>query len=57
MGVVIELKRGEVQEIVLNNGMRRPHGAGFGHQLVSVGSMAKPRWLSLKESVDAFLRQ
>ena len=56
MRVVIELKRGEVPEIVLNNlYAQTPMETVFGINMVALVD-GQPRLLSLKEMLDAFLR-
>ena len=56
MRVVIELKRGEVPEILLNNlYAQTPMETVFGINMVALVD-GQPRLLSLKEMLDAFLR-
>src|ERR1700691_4565873 len=56
MRIVIELKRGEVTEIVLNNlYAQTPMETVFGINMVALVD-GQPRLLSLKEMLDAFLR-
>ncbi|MGH8252558.1 MAG: DNA gyrase subunit A, partial [Steroidobacteraceae bacterium] len=56
MRVVIELKRGEVPEILLNNlYSQTPMETVFGINMVALVD-GQPRLLSLKEMLDAFLR-
>ncbi len=56
MRVVIELKRGEVPEILLNNLFAQtPMESVFGINMVALVD-GQPRLLSLKEMLDAFLR-
>jgi DNA gyrase subunit A len=56
MRVVIELKRGEVPEILLNNLFAQTEMAKvFGINMVALVD-GQPRLLSLKEMLDAFLR-
>jgi DNA gyrase subunit A len=56
MRVVIELKRGEVPEILLNNLFAQtPMETVFGINMVALVD-GQPRLLSLKEMLDAFLR-
>jgi DNA gyrase subunit A len=56
MRVVIELKRGEVPEILLNNLFSQtPMESVFGINMVALVD-GQPRLLSLKEMLDAFLR-
>src|SRR6202021_2262204 len=56
MRVVIELKRGEVPEILLNNlYAQTPMEKVFGVNMVALVD-GQPRLLSLKEMLDAFLR-
>ena len=56
MRVVIELKRGEVAEIVLNNlYAQTPMETVFGINMVALLD-GQPRLLGLKEMLDAFLR-
>ena len=56
MRVVIELKRGEVPEILLNNLFAQtPMETVFGVNMVALVD-GQPRLLSLKEMLDAFLR-
>ncbi|MFO1402104.1 MAG: DNA gyrase subunit A [Steroidobacteraceae bacterium] len=56
MRVVIELKRGEVAEIVLNNlYAQTPMETVFGINMVALQD-GQPRLLGLKEMLDAFLR-
>ena len=56
MRVVIELKRGEVPEILLNNlYAQTPMEQVFGINMVALVD-GQPRLLSLKEMLDAFLR-
>jgi DNA gyrase subunit A len=56
MRVVIELKRGEVPEILLNNlYAQTPMETVFGINMVALVD-AQPRLLSLKEMLDAFVR-
>ena len=56
MRVVIELKRGEVPEILLNNLFAQtPMETVFGINMVALVD-GQPRILSLKEMLDAFLR-
>ncbi|MET0291987.1 MAG: DNA gyrase subunit A, partial [Steroidobacteraceae bacterium] len=56
MRVVIELKRGEVAEIVLNNLFAQtPLETVFGINMVALQD-GQPRLLSLKEMLEAFLR-
>ena len=56
MRVVIELKRGEVPEILLNNlYAQTPMETVFGVNMVALVD-GQPRLLSLKEMLDAFLR-
>ncbi|HEX3847789.1 MAG TPA: DNA gyrase subunit A, partial [Steroidobacteraceae bacterium] len=56
MRVVIELKRGEVPEILLNNLFAQtPMETVFGINMVALVE-GQPRLLSLKEMLDAFLR-
>ena len=56
MRVVIELKRGEVAEVVLNNLFAQtPMETVFGINMVALVD-GQPRLLSLKEMLEAFLR-
>jgi DNA gyrase subunit A len=56
MRVVIELKRGEIAEIVLNNlYAQTPMETVFGMNMVALQD-GQPRLLGLKEMLDAFLR-
>ena len=56
MRVVIELKRGEVAEVVLNNlYAQTPMETVFGMNMVALQD-GQPRLLGLKEMLDAFLR-
>ena len=56
MRVVIELKRGEVAEIVLNNlYAQTPMETVFGINMVALVD-GQPRLLSLREMLEAFLR-
>ena len=56
MRVVIELKRGEVAEIVLNNlYAQTPMETVFGINMVALLD-GQPRLMSLREMLDAFLR-
>ena len=56
MRVVIELKRGEVAEVVLNNlYAQTPMETVFGINMVALVD-GQPRLLSLKEMLEAFLR-
>jgi len=56
MRVVIELKRGEVAEIVLNNlYTQTPMETVFGINMVALQD-GQPRLLSLKEMLEAFIR-
>ncbi|HEV7714798.1 MAG TPA: DNA gyrase subunit A, partial [Steroidobacteraceae bacterium] len=56
MRVVIELKRGEIAEIVLNNLFAQtPMETVFGMNMVALQD-GQPKLLSLKEMLDAFLR-
>jgi DNA gyrase subunit A len=56
MRVVIELKRGEVPEVLLNNLFAQtPMETVFGINMVALVD-GQPRLLSLKEMLDAFLR-
>ncbi len=56
MRVVIELKRGEVPEVLLNNlYAQTPMETVFGINMVALVD-GQPRLLSLKEMLDAFLR-
>jgi len=56
MRVVIEMKRGEVPEILLNNLFTQTEMAKvFGVNMVALVD-GQPRLLSLKEMLDAFLR-
>jgi DNA gyrase subunit A len=56
MRVVIELKRGEVAEIVLNNlYAQTPMETVFGINMVALQD-GQPKLLSLKEMLDAFIR-
>jgi DNA gyrase subunit A len=56
MRVVIELKRGEVADIVLNNLYKHtPMESVFGINMVSLQD-GQPKLLNLKEMLDAFLR-
>ena len=56
MRVVIELKRGEVADIVLNNLFKHtPMEQVFGINLVALQD-GQPKLLNLKEMLDAFLR-
>ena len=56
MRVVIELKRGEVPEILLNNlYAQTPMETVFGINMVALVD-GQPRLLNLKEMLDAFLR-
>ena len=56
MRVVIELKRGEVPEILLNNlYAQTPMETVFGINMVALVD-GQPRLLSLKEMLDAFIR-
>ena len=56
MRVVIELKRGEVAEIVLNNlYAQTPMETVFGINMVALQD-GQPRLLSLKEMLEAFIR-
>jgi len=56
MRVVIELKRGEVPEILLNNlYAQTPMESVFGINMVALVD-GQPRLLSLKEMLDAFVR-
>ncbi len=56
MRVVIELKRGEVADIVLNNLFKHtPMESVFGINMVALQD-GQPKLLNLKEMLDAFLR-
>jgi len=56
MRVVIELKRGEVAEVVLNNLFKQtPMESVFGINMVALQD-GQPKLLSLKEMLEAFLR-
>ncbi len=56
MRVVIELKRGELSDVVLNNLYKQtPLQSVFGINMVGLVD-GQPRLLSLKEMLDAFLR-
>jgi len=56
MRVVIELKRGEVSEIVLNNlYAQTPMETVFGINMVALQD-GQPKLMSLKEMLDAFIR-
>jgi len=56
MRVVIELKRGELSDVVLNNLYKQtPLQSVFGINMVSLVD-GQPRLLSLKDMLDAFLR-
>ncbi|HJR71723.1 MAG TPA: DNA gyrase subunit A, partial [Gammaproteobacteria bacterium] len=56
MRVVIELKRGELSDVVLNNLYKQtPLQSVFGINMVSLVD-GQPKLLSLKEMLDAFLR-
>ena len=56
MRIVIELKRGEVSEIVLNNlYAQTPMETVFGINMVALQD-AQPKLMSLKEMLDAFIR-
>jgi DNA gyrase subunit A len=56
MRVVIELKRGEVAEVVLNNlYSQTPLETVFGINMVALQD-GQPRLMSLKEMLDAFIR-
>jgi DNA gyrase subunit A len=56
MRVVIELKRGELTDVVLNNLFKQtPLQSVFGINMVSLVD-GQPRLLSLKEMLEAFLR-
>jgi DNA gyrase subunit A len=56
MRVVIELKRGEVAEVVLNNLYKQtPMESVFGINMVALQD-GQPKLLSLKEMLEAFLR-
>jgi len=56
MRIVIELKRGEVAEVVLNNlYAQTPLETVFGINMVALQD-GQPRLMSLKEMLDAFLR-
>ena len=56
MRVVIELKRGELSDVVLNNLYKQtPLQSVFGINMVGLVD-GQPRLLSLKELLDAFLR-
>ncbi|HSN69976.1 MAG TPA: DNA gyrase subunit A, partial [Steroidobacteraceae bacterium] len=56
MRVVIELKRGEVADIVLNNLFKQtPMESVFGINMVALQD-GQPKLLSLKEMLEAFLR-
>ncbi len=56
MRVVIELKRGEVAEVVLNNlYAQTPMESVFGINMVALVD-GQPRLLSLREMIEAFLR-
>src|SRR5258708_3364444 len=56
MRVVIELKRGEVTEIVLNNlYAQTPMETGFGINMVALQD-GQPKLMSLKEMLEAFIR-
>jgi DNA gyrase subunit A len=56
MRVVIELKRGELSEVVLNNLYKQtPLQSVFGINMVGLVD-GQPKLLSLKEMLDAFLR-
>ena len=56
MRVVIELKRGELTDVVLNNLYKQtPLQSVFGINMVGLVD-GQPRLLSLKELLDAFLR-
>jgi DNA gyrase subunit A len=56
MRIVIELKRGEVTEIVLNNlYAQTPMESVFGINLVALQD-GQPKLMSLKEMLDAFIR-
>ncbi len=56
MRIVIELKRGEVAEVVLNNlYAQTPMETVFGMNMVALQD-GQPKLLSLKEMLDAFIR-
>ena len=56
MRVVIELKRGEIAEIVLNNLYKQtPMQSVFGINMVALVD-GQPRLLNLKEMLEAFIR-
>jgi DNA gyrase subunit A len=56
MRVVIELKRGEVPEVVLNNlYAQTPMETVFGINMVALGD-GQPKLMGLRELLDAFLR-
>jgi len=56
MRVVVELKRGEVAEVVLNNLFKHtPMETVFGINMVALQD-GQPKLLNLKEMLDAFLR-
>jgi len=56
MRVVIELKRGELSDVVLNNLYKQtPLQSVFGINMVGLVD-GQPKLLSLKELLDAFLR-
>ena len=56
MRIVIELKRGEVTEIVLNNlYAQTPMETVFGINMVALQD-GQPKLMSLKEMLDAFIR-
>ena len=56
MRVVIELKRGEVPEVVLNNLYKQTQMQDtFGMNMVALVD-GQPRLLNLKQMLDAFLR-
>jgi DNA gyrase subunit A len=56
MRVVIELKRGEVAEVVLNNLYKQtPMESVFGINMVALQD-GRPKLFNLKEMIDAFLR-
>ena len=56
MRVVIELKRGEIAEIVLNNlYAQTPMETVFGINMVALAD-GQPKLMSLREMLEAFLR-
>ena len=56
MRVVIELKRGEISDVVLNNLYKQtPMESVFGVNMVALAD-GQPRLLNLKELIEAFLR-